>query len=141
MKLIIKHKLRVLVICALLVSLSSHTQTETIDWSAESLFVTINGTDVDIVSNFTKQGSTIIWKQVNNNNITQNSIFNIVSSTNTWNMEDATGTLNYVLDLEGTEVTLNVTGTTEGIQLALIIYTDTASPNEMIFLINNLDQL
>jgi len=42
----------------------SFSQNQNLEWTAESFFIVANGTDVELTSNLTKQGSTFIWKQI-----------------------------------------------------------------------------
>ncbi|MBC2844625.1 hypothetical protein [Winogradskyella flava] len=140
MKLIITYRLMLLCIGFLTMSQQGFSQNTSMDWVAESFLLNVNGTDVEISSNITKQGTAIVWEQ-QNPGTTQSTTFNLISVTGSWNIQNGTGSIDYELDQEGISATMNVIGTSEGITITLTYYANNSSTDEMIFQIDNLDQL
>ena len=90
------------------------------DWTAESPLVNANGTQVEINSVLTKQGSTLTWLQNGYNTATTN-VFTVSAVTGSWDAQSQTGELIYALSLNDVPASLKVTGTPEGIGMELTI--------------------
>ena len=142
MKDLITNKYSLLILCFFIGTVVSFSQNQNTEWSAESYLVSINGTDVEITSNLTMQGTTFTWEQLGYNTTNTNT-FTIASVTGNWNMQDGIGELNYeLITSEDTLASLTVTGTTEGITLSLIVNgTNGATDNSYTFYIETFTNL
>jgi hypothetical protein len=120
MKPIFSYKLNSLTLCFCLSTILSFSQTQNLEWEAESFLVAMNGVDVEITSNMAKQGGTFTWEQIGYNN-TDTSSFAITAVSGDWDTQTSLGELNYNLTLGELSASLAVTGTTEGITMLLII--------------------
>jgi hypothetical protein len=120
MKLISSYKLNLLNLCFCLGTILSFSQTQNLEWEAESFLVTINEVDVEITSNMTKQGGTFTWEQIGYNN-TDTSSFAITAVSGDWDTQTSLGELNYNLTSGELSASLAVTGTTEDITMQLIV--------------------
>lgn len=114
------YKINLLALFFFLGTVASYSQTQNLEWSAESYLVTINMVDVEITSNLTKQNSVFTWEQLGYNT-SDTSTFNIAAISGNWNAQDNIGALNYELTSDGLSAALTLTGTTEGITLLLSI--------------------
>jgi hypothetical protein len=136
MKRISLYKTHLLSLCFFLGTLITIAQNQNSEWSAESYLVAVNNVDVEIESHLTKQGNTFTWEQIGYNN-TDTSTFNITSTTGNWNAQNHTGELNYDLTLsDGTTANLNISGTTEGISMLLIINVSNTANESYAFYID-----
>lgn len=114
------YKINLLALFFFLGTVASYSQTQNLEWSAESYLVAINMVDVEITSNLTKQNSVFTWEQLGYNT-SDTSTFNITAISGNWNAQDNIGALNYELTSDGLSAALTLTGTTEGITLLLSI--------------------
>lgn len=112
-------------------------QGQTMEWSAESHLVTVNGTKVEIMSNLSVQGTSLVWEQTGYNT-SSTSTFNIVSASGSWDAQEHLGELSYGLEVEGSPqtATLTVSGTAEGIAMALAIHLPDGTDDSYIFLVD-----
>jgi hypothetical protein len=120
MKRISSYKLNLLNLCFCLGTILSFSQTQNVEWEAESFLVTINEVDVEITSNIIKQGTTLTWEQIGYNN-SDTSSFAITAVSGDWDTQTSLGELNYNLTSGELSANLAVTGTTEGITMLLLI--------------------
>ncbi|WP_299101958.1 hypothetical protein [uncultured Winogradskyella sp.] len=121
MKTISLYKLNLITFCFLLGTLFSFSQNEHIDWSAQSYLVGVNGTEVELNNNLTKQGTNFTWVQNGYNNTSETSSFNISLVTGNWNTSDNTGEIQYDLTTEDSTASLIINGNAEGIIVVLSI--------------------
>ena len=111
------------------------------DWSAESPLVTVNGTDVEINSVLTKQGSGFTWLQ-NGYNTTTSNVFTVNAVTGSWDAQDQLGELVYTLTLDNVPASLRVVGTPEDIVMELTVHNNgDPTPDTYTFLIETTNNL
>lgn len=140
MKYIITYRFYILTLCFFTGMTQSFSQNLNIEWSANSSIMTINSVDVTITSNLTKQGNSFVWEQ-RVNDITETNEFSIVSVTGNWDAQDALGTINYELSIDGIESNLQVNGNNDGITMTLLISSSSPTKDIYTFHIDTLTQL
>lgn len=90
------------------------------DWSAESLIVSIDGHEAEIRSYLDKSPSTFTWEQVGNLS-SRTVAYSVTSSSGSWDPQHQTGELGYALTSANGNATLAVLGTEEGIAMTLTV--------------------
>lgn len=103
----------------------SFSQTQNIDWSAQSPYLAINGTSIVTASNLTKQGNVMVWQQVGTN-VTDTDMFTVTSASGNWDSQTHQGVLSYALAHEsGNQAEMTITGNSSGVTMTLNIQSDT----------------
>lgn len=124
-----QYKFYHIALCFFLGTMVSISQNQNIEWSAESFLIVANGTEVELTSNLTKQGTTFTWEQVGYNT-TDTSTYTITATSGNWNTQDNIGELNYDLTLEELSANLTISGTEEGVIAILHINSADASGHD-----------
>lgn len=141
MKRISQYNFYLLAICFFMGSMVGTSQTQNMDWLAESLVIMANDTEVELVSNLTKQGTSFTWEQVGDST-SDTSIFTITAVSGNWNIADNTGELTYDLTSEESSGSLTLDGNADGVIVILSINgTNGATNDSYTFYIETLSNL
>ncbi|MHA7843210.1 MAG: hypothetical protein ACX93I_07815 [Winogradskyella sp.] len=97
------------------------------EWEAKSHLVSIDGYDVEIESNLSKQSSTFTWEQVSNlSSRTQQ--YTVTSVTGTWDAQHNLGNTSYALSSPDDTATLSIVGTTEEVTIEFTVLDGNGNP-------------
>lgn len=117
----------ILALCLFIGSLVTYAQSPSMEWEAKSHLVSIDGYDVEIESNLSKQSSTFTWEQVSNlSSRTQQ--YTVTSVTGTWDAQHNLGNTSYALSSPDDTATLSIVGTTEEVTIEFTVLDGNGNP-------------
>lgn len=115
-------------------------QSTNINWSAVSTNLKIDNVNTAIESNLILQGNSFVWEQISNGNL-DTELFDIISIQGTWDSSQHTGELHYHLLYGNLDASLTIEGTSEGININLVVNSGNDDPVFYNFQINSFNYL
>lgn len=126
----IKH----IIVCSLLLMFgaSVFAQTEDLNFTLQSSSIEMDGDSTNIESILKKEGNQFVWTQQIGENESI-STYTIIDSTENWDIDNSTGTIEYTLEINGYQNTLSISGDSNGVSVALSSATSNGQIETLVF--------
>lgn len=118
-------------------SLSVFGQSQSLKFTLQSNDIEIEGSKTGVKSTIIKQGNQLFWTQhIDDREMT--STYKIKEKNENWNKENSQGELEYVLDENGYQSTLTISGDSNGISIILSSVESNGQKEDFVFKINTI---
>lgn len=116
----------------MLFSMTSYSQNSSLNFTIESQDIEFEEELLGLQSTLIIKGDEFIWTQ-HINNREHSSTYKIIKTDENWDSNNSTGRIEYLLDLNGFQSALIITGSTDKLEVVLMTNTDNVQSESYSF--------